>query len=274
MGIVFGLLTSLAIGSADLFGRRVSNARGPIVAGVVLQFVATFTSLAALGVVGSAYDTRDLGLGLVSGLGLGVGLWGYFSGLQRASSAVVAPLVATLSAVIPYGYALIRGSEPSVQAVVGAVVAFVGIIVITAGRGRVTNLAAGLRWGLLSGLGYGVGLSVVIDADEASGAWPAVGQRIGAFCLMLVVAATMRLSPLPPRGLRLAALLAGIFAGSSTVFYLLGVQADAPSAVVTASLFPAMSVVVGRVAYDDEVGRRQVVGIAIAIVGVIVLALG
>lgn len=272
MGIVFGALTSLSIGLSELFGRRVLNVRGPIVTGAVIQLVAIFTSLAALGVVSSRFVVGDFSIGLMSGVGLGVGLWGYFSGLERSSSAVVAPIVATMSAVIPYGYAVVRGAAPAPLAVVGALVAVAGLVLITLG-GQAAGLRAGIRWGAVSGAGYGIGLSVIIDADEASGAWPSVGQRVAAFALMVVFARRGRLDWRPPRGVRATALISGVFAGLSTLFFLFGVQADATSAVVMASLFPAVSVVVGRVAYGDDVGRRQVIGIAIVLVGVVGLSL-
>lgn len=274
MGIVFGLMTSLSIGLADLFGRRVVNARGPIVAGVVMQFLAIATSLVAVGVVDSAFSTRDFAIGLVSGLGLGVGLWAYFSGLERSSSAVVAPIVATMSAVVPYMYAVARGADPTLPALIGAGVAVAGLVVITMGGGRVDHMAHGVKWGLLSGAGYGIGLSVVIEATDASGSWPAVGQRITAFLLMVVIARVSAIHSLPPSGLRLAAVLAGVLAGCSTIFYLLGVQADATSAVVTASLFPAVSVVVGRMVYDDTVLARQIAGIGAVLAGVVLVAVG
>lgn len=269
MGIIYGALTSLSIGFADLFGRRVVNARGPIVAGAAMQFVATITSLVAVVLVSSRFVMGDMLIGLASGVGIGVGLWAYFSGLQRSSSAVVAPIVATMSAVVPYGYAVVRGASPALLAVVGAVFALVGLVVITLGAGRTESMAAGLRWGLISGCGYGFGLSIVIEATAASGAWPSVGQRVAAFALMIVLARRMRLDPLPPVGLRVAAIAAGVLAGLSTIFYLFGVQADATSAVVTASLFPAVSVIVGRLAYGDDVVPRQIVGIAIVLLGVI-----
>lgn len=274
MGIVFGLLTSLSIGLSDLFGRRVVRAEGPVVTGLAMQFVAIFTSVAALAVVDSAFDAGDLGIGLASGFGLGVGLACYFAGLQRSSSAVVAPLVATMSAVVPYLYAVVRGAEPSAVAIVGAAIALAGLVVITLGAGRVHHLATGLRWGAYSGCGYGFGLSIVIEASESSGAWPAVGQRIAAFALMIVVVATMRLAPIPAAGLRSFAVVAGVLAGGSTIFYLFGVQADATAAVVTASMFPAVSVVVGRVVYGDDVTLRQVAGIGVVLVGVALVAAG
>ncbi len=274
MAIVFGLLTSLSIGFADLFGRRIVNARGPIAAGAALQCVAIFTSVVALFIVDGSFDTGDVLIGLASGLGLGVGLWCYFGGLQRSSSAIVAPLVATISAVIPFAYAVIRGADPTAIALLGAIVAVGGLTLITVGGGRVEHMREGLRWGLMSGCGYGFGLSVVIEASESSGSWPAVAQRVSALALMLVVARTSSLSVLPPKGMRTAALVAGAFAGGSTIFYLLGVQINATSAVVTASLFPAVSVVVGRFVYDDDVAPRQVAGIGVVLAGVILVATG
>jgi len=269
VGIIYGALTSLSIGLADLFGRRVVNTKGPIVAGAAMQFVAIITSVLAVVLVPGRFIVGDVVIGLASGLGIGIGLWGYFSGLERSSSAVVAPLVATMSAVVPYTYAVVRGASPALLAVLGAVVALVGLIVITLGAGRTESMAAGLRWGLVSGSGYGFGLSIVIETDEASGAWPSVGQRIAAFGLMILLARRARLHPIPPPGLRVTAVAAGVMAGLSTIFFLFGVQADATSAVVTASLFPAVSVVVGRFVYSDDVSQRQIVGIAIVLLGVI-----
>ena len=269
VGIIYGALTSLSIGLSDLFGRRIVNAKGPIVAGAAMQFVAIITSLVAVVLVSGRFIVGDVIIGLASGIGIGVGLWGYFSGLQRSSSAVVAPLVATMSAVIPYVYAVVRGASPALLAVVGAAVALGGLIVITLGGGRTESMAAGLKWGLVSGSGYGFGLSIVIETAEASGAWPSVGQRVSAFILMVALASRTRLDPRPPPGLRVAAVAAGVMAGLSTIFFLFGVQVDATSTVVTASLFPAVSVVVGRLVYGDDVAQRQILGIAIVLLGVI-----
>jgi drug/metabolite transporter (DMT)-like permease len=274
MGVVFGLLTALSIGGSDLFARRVVNARGAIVAGVTIQFVAIFTSILAVLFVPSVFSWGDAGIGLLSGLGLGLGLVGYLTGLSKSSSAVVAPLVGTLSAVIPYLYAVSRGASPSALAAVGAIVALFGLALITMGGGLAEHVADGVRWGLISGLGYGFGLSVAIEASDASGSWPAVTQRVSAFAFVLAIALTVRVGPIPPRGLRVSGAVAGVFAGLSTVFFLLGLEVDPTSAVVAGSLFPAVTVVVGRFVYGDDVIGRQIVGIGVVIIGVIGVALG
>lgn len=268
MGALFGTLAALCIGASDLFGRRVVVRRGAIVATVVMQAVGVVASLLLLTVIASEFVVGDVVIGLASGLGLGVGLWAYLSGLGVSSSAVVAPIVATMSAVVPFAYAATRGADVSGRAVVGALVALAGLVLVSSGGGRVANVAAGVKWSLLSGAGYGFGLSVIIDATEASGAWPAVAQRCGALVLIGVVAIRSG-AGLPTGGVRLSGLAAGAFGALSTVCYLLGVQADATPAVVTASMFPAVTVVVGRVVYGDEVGRRQAVGVGVVLIGVV-----
>lgn len=274
MGLVFGLLTSLCIGGSDLFGRRVVIARGPLVTGLAIQFVAIFTALAATLIVPSVFSWDDAFVGLLSGLGLGLGLLWYFTGLTRSSSTVVAPLVATLSAVIPFLYAVARGASPTALAVVGAVVAMFGLALITVGGGLADHVGAGVRWGIASGLAYGFGLSVAIEASDAGGSWPAMTQRVSAFALMAVAVLVEQYEPLPPRGLRTSAVASGIFAGLSTVFFLLGLEADPTAAVVTSSLFPVVTVVVGRYVYHDDVVTRQIGGIALVVLGVIGVAAG
>jgi drug/metabolite transporter (DMT)-like permease len=268
MGAIFGALTAMGIGLSDLFGRRVVNASHALTATAVVQLVAIITSVAVLGIVDGDPLRRDLAVGLVSGLGLGGGLSLYFGGLARSTSTVVAPIVATLSAIIPFTYAAVTGSTPSLSAILGAALAFAGLAVITVAGGRAAHVRSGVAWGLASGLSYGFGLTVIIEATEASGAWPAVTQRVGALALVAAAARAARVPVVPPRGFRRAAALSGIFAGLSTVFYLLGVQADATVAVVTASTFPAFTVAVGWLVFGDSVSRVQLFGLTGVLVGV------
>ena len=181
---------------------------------------------------------------------------------------MVAPVVGTLSAVIPFGFALFRGADASVVAILCAGVAFAGLAIISAGGRSAERVRAGLTWGLISGLGYGVGLSIVIDVSEEAGSWPAVSQRMASFALLALVALRVKVPLTPPTGQLRNTIIGGGFAGFSTVFYLLGIEADAPPAVVTASMFPAASVAIGYLYYRDPVSRPQLLGIAIVLAGV------
>ena len=126
----------------------------------------------------------------------------------------------------------------------------------------------GLFWGATSGLGYGIGLAVLIDTSASSGSWPAVTQRVVA-CILTAASATGRRSPvMPPRGARWPPLFSGIFGGVASTLYILGVQADALPAAVTGAMFPAISVALGRLVFGDAVRPPQVMGLGLVLVGV------
>lgn len=274
MGALFGSLSALSIGLSDLFARRVVRASTPLTAAVAVSVVAITTGLLAVLLFGSTMHPADLLIGAASGVGLGIGLASYYAGISRSSSTVVTPMVAALSAIIPFLYALIDGEPPTIWTVLGAVVAVGGLLLITVGGGGTRHLRAGLAWGTLSGVAYGTGFAVVIAASSGAGALPAVGQRIAASLLVVGLASRQRDPLVPPRGARLTAAIGGSVAGMSTVLYLIGVRADATSAVITSSMFPAFSVAIGRTVFGDSVSRTQALGIAVVLVGVVAVSAG
>lgn len=268
MGALFGLLTSVSIGTSDLFGRRVVLRCHVLSAMIVFQGSAAVIALAIVPFVPGSFESADFVRGLVSGLGLGTGLACYYTSLDRAGSAIAAPIVATLSAVIPFAYTALRGHDPPLLAVIGAAVAFGGLGLVTAGGTRGPSVAAGTAWGLLSGVAYGVGLGVLVDLSEGSGAWPGFGQRLTSVAAMAALVAVRRLPPLPPPEVMGWAVLTGVASAGATIFYIVGIWFDPPTTVVGASMFPVMSVIVGRIAFGDTFNVRQAIGIAAAVAGV------
>jgi drug/metabolite transporter (DMT)-like permease len=240
----------------------------PLTAAMLLQFVGGLVSAAALLVIPGRFVADDMFRALVSGIGLGVGLSCYYTGLSRSTSTVVAPLVATLSAVVPFGYVVVTSGQGSTFGVAAAAVAFAGLALVSSGAAAVSNVGAGLRWGISSGLGYGVGIAVVTDVSADSGIWPAAGQRLSAFVLLAAVTAATKAPLTPPPAARRDVMLGGVFIASTTIALLIGIGFDAESAVVTLSLFPVFSVAVGWLLFSDSVRRIQLLGIAIALVGV------
>jgi len=268
VGAFWGSLAALGIGLSDLFGRRIVNTAGPITAALAMQVIGCLTALVSVLFFASELAAPDMAWGALSGLGMAGGLGCYYAGLTRSSATVVAPLVATLAAVIPYVYSIVRGSQVSSLAVTSAIIAFVGLAIIAAGTGDAAGLSDGLRWGLLSGCSYGFGLSVLVEVSDESGVWPAVSQRFTGALVLAAAAVVAKSVLLPPSGQRLNGIGAGLFAGLSSVFALVGLAIDAPPTVVTQSMFPAVTVIVGFVYFDDAVAKRQVVGLALVLAGV------
>lgn len=274
MGLLFGLLTALSIGASDLFGRRVARAQSPITATVPMQFFGILTAAAALLVIPSQISAKALGLGVLSGLGFALGLGCYYTGLGKASSAILAPMVAMLSSILPFAYTVVRGDEPSALTLGGAAICLVGLGIITINRNQLGIDWVALRWGALAGLGYATGVISLIDVSDESGTWSAVSQRTTACIALTTVALVTKVPPLPARNMRLPAALAGMAVGLSSIFLLVGLSLDPTPTVIGSSLFPAVSVVVGLVAYGDDVRTAQWFGIVVVILGIIGVSLG
>ncbi len=274
MGALFGSLGALCIGLSDLFGRRVVAASSALTASAAMQFVAFLLALVVAQLDQGQPLSTDLVLGGLSGLGLGAGLACYYGGISRSSSTVVAPLVATLAAVIPFGYTVSTGRAPTAIGWFGALLAFAGLVMITIGGGRRTKVRAGVIWGTASGLSYGFGTAVLTDVSEAAGQWPAASQRGSAFLLMVGLLVALRQPLTPPKGSRRAALAAGTVAGLTSILLILGVARDPSATVVAISMFPAFSVAVGWLFFRDAVSRIQLLGLIVVLVGVAGVAIG
>lgn len=268
MGALFGTIGALCIGLSDLFGRRIMAVASPLTVAIVLQFSGGMVSVVALLIVPSQFNADDMVRALISGLGLGVGLGCYYNGVDRSTSTIVAPLVATLSAVIPFGYVVLSTGQGTALGVVSAGLAFIGLAMVSSGAAEVSNVAAGLAWGTTSGLGYGIGIAIVTDIASDSGVWPALGQRLSAFTLLASLAAARRMPLIPPATTRSDVAFGGLFVAITTISLLVGVGFNAGAAVVTLSLFPIFSVAIGRVFFADSVRPVQLVGIAISLAGV------
>ena len=274
MGALFGALSSLSVGMSEMFGRRGAKATGVLAVSVVSQGVAAMTAFTMLLWLPSRPDWEDLVRGAISGVGFGIGMVAYLGGLMRSSATMIAPMVATMTVVLPFGVAVVGGAETTGLALLGVGVALVGLLFITAGSRAGSGTRAGLLWGAASGFGYGVALAVLIGTSSASGSWPAVVQRVVA-CLLTAVVAVVVHSPVVPRGaVRWTALWSGVFGGVASVLYLLGIQADVLSAAVTGAMFPAVSVAIGRLVFGDSVRPVQALGLGFVLVGVAGVVVG
>lgn len=274
MGALFGSLSALSIGLSDLYARRVVRASSGLTASVAISIVAIATAVVSVIAFGSTMEPRDLAVGMLSGIGLGFGLVGYYAGMSRSTATVVSPVVAALSAIIPFTYAITRGEPATAAAVAGAVVAIGGLVLITTGGGGAHHVRAGLAWGVASGLAYGAGFAAVLETSDGAGALPAVGQRVISSVIVVSLSVRAGTTLLPPFGVRGAALLGGAFAGVSTVLFLIGMRADATVALITASMFPVATVAIGRIWFGDGVSRRQALGVAVVLVGVVGVVAG
>lgn len=288
MGVLFGAIASVAIGMSDLFNRRVAiQASVPTVA-LSLQVFALVTAVTSLLLVDSVFAWRDLAIGGASGVAMATALGAYYVGVTRSTATVVAPIVGVLSSVLPFSYTLATGATAGPLAVAGALIALVGLALISlrgvSARGgavqtdreepRVENVGPGVLFGTLSGTGFGLALILVLNAADAAGTWPAVGERVVAASLTFAAARVRGAAIVPPPGLRLTAMIGGLLAGCGTVFFIVAKSFDPVKAVIATSTYPAIIVLVGYLSFGDQVTRRQLFGLACVLLGVAAVAGG
>ncbi len=275
MSVLLGTLSAFFIGLGDLCVGRVLRA-------VHVVSLTTAASLGALGsgaigllIVRSEFIAADFAMGVLSGCFMGVGLVFYFKGMQSASVGIVAPISAVQLALWPLGYDVIRGARPSLLAWLGVVIAMVSLVLTTVSPELGNKVAAGVRSGVLAGSFYGIGIVVLSVTDPASGMWPAVAHRSSGVVVFAIAAVFLGLPSFPSPGQRWFSLLGGILGGFGLVAYLYGAQNYSLGVVaVTSAMFPAFSSFLLYRFGDHPLRWWQGIGIAGAVSGVALIALG
>ncbi len=251
-------------------------AASTVSAATVMQSGAgVLTVLVAL-VVGSTFESAAFMWGCISGLGVGVGMWLYYAGIQRSSSTLVAPISAAISALGPYVYAVLGGSSSSVLAASGAMLAVVGLVFVTGGAVSRERLVAGLFFGVVSGLVYAATTIAYIKAADSGGLgmWPVAGQRSVAGVSLLVMATVLGHKRSLPRSQTGNAISAAVLMTIVSVSLLAALAVDAAPASVAIATSPVFAVMIGRTFFADPLRPAQVVGIAMVVAGIAAVSVG
>lgn len=291
MVTVLALSAALAYGVADFLGgavtRRTTALRVltwcvPVGLGIVL-------AAALLGGGGPA--PGPLAWGFAAGLAGGTGLITFYRALARGPMNVVAPVSALAAAVLPVGAGIARGERPDVSVAVGVLLCLVaiGLVSMETGDGAEPGAAAAGRrltdsgpvMAGISGSCFGVFFVLLKAAGDGTGLWPIVAARVGNLAVIAVALLVLafRGGGLGPRlsGWTLIglALLSGTLDAGANVLYFLAAHGGMLSlAAVLTSLYPAITVLLARIAYTERLRAVQQVGMAVAVAGVALVTVG
>ncbi|MCA1713268.1 MAG: DMT family transporter [Actinobacteria bacterium] len=281
MSALLALLSSAFWGLSDYLGGATSR-RLPVPSVLLLSQLAGLLALLMLAGATGAYDAPRGYLlpGAVAGA-VGVTALGmFYRALSIGTMGVVAP-VAALGVAVPVVVGLVRGEQPSAAQAVGIVLAVVGVVLASGpelnGRGSGGALALLLAVG--AAVGFGVVLVLVAAASD--------GDDSGAVVMTL---ATMRVVSVTLLGLGLLALrqrlrvaaadlpvlaAIGLADAAANGTYALASRSSLVSvAAVLASLYPVVTALLAYRFSGERLRRVQVVGVAIVLVGVGLLAGG
>ena len=281
--VFLGLVTALFFGVASYLGPVLSRTNTPSAVLAVGQ-AAAVAAAAGLLLAQDAPDptARALVLGLLAGIANGIALTAMFEAARFLPISVMAPIGATGGGV-PVVVALALGERPHVLQLVGIPVAMIGVVLVAAGSGGgslLRNLtavpSAGLWLAATWAFAYGVFLSLFAAASDGGGQpWALFSSRVSLLATALVLPLARRTSlRLPWRMVPLVALNGLlILAGVATFGW---AAAIGPVSVVSvlSTLSPVITVAMAVLLLRERLGRRQRVGLAAAIVGVVLLAAG
>jgi uncharacterized membrane protein len=277
MAIFLGLLVAASFGSGDFLGGTASRRTPTLVVLVVVQAVALVGAVAYALALGGAASGNDLGLGAAAGALNVVALGCLYAGLATGRMGLVAPLTAVIAACIPVFWGLANGEHLGPVALAGVVIAIAAGGLIARERDEVgggVQLRA-LALAVVAGTLFGWSLVVYSETGHDSGAWPVLTGRAAAAVLVLAVVVVLRRSVRVGRSARNMAIGAGVLDVTATALLLVAIREGLVAVVAPiAALGPAFTVVWAWIVLREPVGRWQLVGIAVGITGLVMIAAG
>ncbi|MEU8119048.1 EamA family transporter [Spirillospora sp. NPDC049024] len=292
MVTVLALAAALAYGVADFLGGTVTRGSTAIRALTWCVPIGLGVVLVSALLTGGHPSPGPMAWGFVAGLSGGGGLIAFYRALARGPMSVVAPVSALAAAVLPVAVGVAQGERLDASVLLGVLLCLVaiGLVSMEANGEEATAAGTGGRRRLLdsgpvmaglSGTCFGVFFVLLKEAGDGTGLWPIVGARLGnlaivAVALLFLAARGTNAGPrLTGRTLILLALLSGSLDAGANVLYFLAVHSGMLSlAAVLTSLYPAITVLLARVAYSERLRAVQRVGMAVAVAGVALVTVG
>ncbi len=277
MAIFLGVIVAAAFGSGDFLGGYASRRVSTVMVLAIVQGCALVG--AAIIVLGFGGDPTgdDLLLGAGAGALNVTALGCLYAGLATGRMGIVAPLTAVISACVPVAWGLAHGDTLPTLAVVGVVLAVgAGGLVAherddpSSDRGRATRA---VLLAVVAGVLFGCSLVAYAETAHASGAWPVLAGRVAAATLAIGLALVVVRKVRVARDDRWMAVGAGVLDVTATALLLVAVREGLISLVAPVSaLGPAFTVIWAWVVLREPVGRLQLVGLVVALAGIVMIA--
>ena len=164
MVIVFALAAAVLYGSADFLGGAASRRSRALSVAVLSVPAGAVVMLLAAVVAGGPLPTAGLGWAVAGGAFGGIGLIAFYTSLAVGPMSVVAPVSALVSTVLPVGVAVASGEHLGVRVYAGVTTCLLAIVFVSLERGSRPgrNAASSARErslrhrAALRGVGYGV----------------------------------------------------------------------------------------------------------------------
>jgi drug/metabolite transporter (DMT)-like permease len=246
-------------------------------------------------------DARILTYGLISGLAGGIALLVFYYALSLGSMGTTAAVTGLLTAALPVIFSLTTIGAPSHRQLAGFVLAAGAIWLISSPSSSSEQVVEGQRKKLvlavISGVGFGIFLIALREANGGGLLWPLAASRVGSLILAVggglilsrghyiaepeqpasserqsptVIQQTIRRRGMIGIGL---ALIAGAFDTGGNFFFVAATRIGRLDvAAVLASLYPASTILLAVWLLKERTNRRQALGMTAALVAVALIS--
>lgn len=243
--------------------------------------------------IGSPFPVASsVGWAFAAGAVGGFALALFYRSLAAGQMGLIAPVAAVLSAAIPTVVTAFSEGPPGWRHLFGFVLAGIGVWLIartetpedksdaqdgTAGESRPglpgESRPRGLGMAVLAGCGFAGFYLCIHRAGEGSALWLAVCSRFASFVVTLVFVFFGKLFRAVPRQILGIAIVAGILDIAGSVVFVRAEQIGRLDvAVVLASLYPAVTVILARIFLHEHFSRARTLGMLAALVAVPMIA--
>jgi drug/metabolite transporter (DMT)-like permease len=208
----------------------------------------------------------DIAWGAVAGVGgvLGIGL--LYRSLAEGTMAVVSPLTAAATAMIPVLVDLLTGGSLTLVAGLGVVLAVAAIATIAGERSEQRLSPRLLLLALTAGIGFATFFIAISRTAEASGFWPLVSARLVTIPIALAMHRSLEPRLLPDRlGVAWVTAAGALDMGANLLVAVALQRGPLGIVSVLSSMYPVVTALSAVVILRERLTRTQLAGVVFAL---------
>jgi len=289
MVILLGLAAAMLYGTGDFLGGLAAREVQVLAVLMLAETAGVIVALPAAVMSPGPAHLAGLAWGISAGLIGGAGLIIFYTGLAAGPMSVVAPVSGLVSTVLPVTVALAEGERPGAAVYAGTLLCVAAIVLASsagdsnpahspgaAPQPRLPGPGRAVGYGIASGASFGLFFLLIRNAGQTGELWPVAAARIGGLAVVLAAAAMLRRGPRlrgADRYLLLAVTGAGVIDVIANICYVAATRIGMFGlAVVLASLYPGITVLLARVVLGERLRWVQRAGLGLATIGILLVA--
>lgn len=275
MALFLAGLSALFFGVADFTGGLATRRERVFAVVAYSQVIGVAGILIALPLLpAAALDRSDMLFGAAAGLAGAAALVVFYQGLATGRVVVVAPVAALMSAVVPIVVGLTLGERPTPPEMIGVAASLLAIWLVSAGGGVRHDTPSKAWTGVASGIGFGLFFVLIAQTSDASGLWPLVPARAVSIAAIVLIGGATGSMRIDRSSVSLIA-TTGVLDMAANIAFLVASRSELLALVaVISSLYPAATLVLARTVLNERLRGRQPLGLGLAALGVVLIALG